>query len=90
MGESSKARQRIDNDPIERERPVFNTRNSLVELQDRNNMFIPGWKALYLEKQGKLARVGVAQHVEIDEPTHWTRVRSANKAADEAGTFVPN
>ena len=53
-------------------------------------MFIPAWKALYLEKHGKLARVGFYQHVEIDESTVFTRARAAKQAADESGSFVPN
>ena len=68
----------------------MNTRVTIVDINDRNNMFIPAWRALYLEKRGKLARVGMFQHVEIDEATHWTRARDTQKAAEEAGQFVPN
>lgn len=90
MEESSKARDHVDTDPIEGVRPSFVTRDTLVDHHERNNMFIPGWEALYREKHGKLARVGYFQHVEVDEPTVWTRARSAKKAADEAGQFLPN
>jgi uncharacterized protein YkwD len=53
-------------------------------------MFIPSWKALYLEKKGKLARVGYFQHVEVDESTVFTRAREAKQAAETAGQFIPN
>ena len=65
-------------------------RVNMVEISERNNMFIPAWSALYQEKHGKLARVGYFQHVEIDESTVFTRARAAKKAADEAGQFLPN
>jgi hypothetical protein len=80
----------ITNDPLNRERVSFNTRVTQVDMNDRLGMFIPAWKALYLEKQGKLARVGYYQHVEIDESTVFTRARATKKAADEAGIFLPN
>lgn len=90
MEESSKAQARIDTDPIEKARPNFVTRDTLVDHHVRNNMFVPTWEALYQEKHGKLVRVGFSQHVATDEPTYWTRARTAKKAADEAGQFVPN
>lgn len=67
-----------------RERQRVNQRTHMVDIHDRNNMFIPAWKALYLEKQGKLARVGFFQHIEIDEPTVWSRARAAKEAEEKS------
>lgn len=86
----SKTRARINTDPVNRERVSFNTRVTQVDMNDRNNMFIPAWRALYLEKHGKMARVGYFQHVECDESTVFTRARATKKVADDAGEFVPN
>lgn len=65
-------------------------RATQVDYNDQHLMFVPEWKALYLEKHGKLARVGYFQHVAIDEPTVFTRARAAKAAADSKGEFLAN
>lgn len=51
-----------------------------VNIRESNLHFINPWKAMYLEKHGKLVRLGIWRYAECDIETPWTRARKERES----------